>query len=127
MFQRQKQTYSVHFRTAAAIQIARVFRIYASDDRHTDCYLARDVSALTRGTWKLAQEVPVMQLQIASKDELIQRVRSEYLEMPGLQLSVPQACRLWGLDADTCGTVMDQLVQSKFLYRTRAGGFARPQ
>jgi hypothetical protein len=81
------------------------------------------------GEWKLAQEVPMMPaaLQTAIGDELVQRVRSEFLEMPGLQLSVPQACRLWGLDATTCGSLMEQLVQSKFLYRTRAGGFARPQ
>lgn len=77
--------------------------------------------------WKLAQEVPVMYVQTAIKDELIQRVRSEFLEMPGLQLNVAQACRLWGIDADTCGSLMEQLVQSKFLHRTRAGGFARPQ
>lgn len=64
---------------------------------------------------------------IQDERELIQRVRSEYLEMPGLQLSVPQACRLWGLDATTCGSLMEQLVQTKFLCRTRTGGFARPQ
>ena len=66
-------------------------------------------------------------VQTAIGDDLVQRVRSEFLEMPGLQLSVPQACRLWGLDATTCGTLMEQLVKSKFLHRTRAGGFARPQ
>lgn len=59
------------------------------------------------------------------KEELVQRVRSEFLEMPGLQLNVPQACRLWGLDRSTCGDLMEQLVQSNFLRRTRAGGFAR--
>ena len=69
----------------------------------------------------------MMPVQTAIEDALMQRVRSEFLEMPGLQLSVPQACRLWGLDATTCGVVMEQLVQTKFLYRTRAGGFARPQ
>jgi hypothetical protein len=66
-------------------------------------------------------------VQTAVQDDLIQRVRSEFLEMPGLQLNVPQACRLWGLDATTCGSLMEQLVKSNFLYRTRAGGFARPQ
>ena len=69
----------------------------------------------------------MMPVQTAARDDLIQRVRSEFLEMPGMQLSVPQACRLWGLDPSTCDTVMEQLVQTKFLYRTRAGGFARPQ
>lgn len=69
----------------------------------------------------------MMPVPTTTQDELIQRVRSEFLEMPGLQLSVPQACRLWGLDAATCGTLMEQLVKTNFLQRTRAGGFARPQ
>jgi hypothetical protein len=92
-----------------------------------NCWSARDTISFPGGTWKLAQEVPIMPVQTAIEDDLMQRVRSEFLEMPGLQLSVPQACRLWGLDASICGELMEQLVKTKFLYRTRAGGFARPQ
>jgi hypothetical protein len=33
--------------------------------------------------------------------ELLRRVRAEYLEMPGLRLTAPQAQRLFGLDAET--------------------------
>jgi hypothetical protein len=66
-----------------------------------------------------------MPAEAAVRDDLVHRVRSEYLEMPGLQLSVPQACKLWGLDAGTCGDLMEQLVRTKFLCRTRAGSFAR--
>jgi hypothetical protein len=72
-----------------------------------------------------AEEVPVLPVETVMREELVQRVRSEYLEMPGLRLSVPQACRLWGLDAGTCGELMDQLVRANFLCRTRSGSFSR--
>ena len=34
--------------------------------------------------------------------DVLQRVQGEFLEMPGLRLSEPQARRLWGLDAEQC-------------------------
>jgi hypothetical protein len=39
----------------------------------------------------------------------------EYLEMPGLSLTIPQACRMWNLDAGACTTAFDRLVASGFL------------
>ena len=61
----------------------------------------------------------------AVPDALFRRVQGEFLEMPGLCLTQPQACRLWGLDRDTCGMVLSRLVDSKFLKRTREGGFVQ--
>jgi len=40
----------------------------------------------------------------------IARVVGEYRDMPGLSLTVRQAQRLFGLDADTCQRVLDSLV-----------------
>jgi hypothetical protein len=48
-------------------------------------------------------------------DTLIGRARSEFIEMPGLQLTVPQAARLWGLGERVCRAVIDALVESEFL------------
>jgi hypothetical protein len=48
-------------------------------------------------------------------DLLLQRVYGEYLEMPGLRLTRQQAQRLWGLDEQTCRSVLDFLVDAKFL------------
>jgi len=45
----------------------------------------------------------------------MRRVKGEYLEMPGLQLTYAQAQRLWGLDADTCRAILDTLVRRNFL------------
>ncbi len=56
-------------------------------------------------------------------DELLARVRGEYLEMPGLRLTVSQASRLWGLDAAVCEALLSCLEASGFLRQTRAGAF----
>ena len=42
---------------------------------------------------------------------LVDRVRSEFIEMPGLRLTLPQAARLWGLDLTSCEAVVDVLVR----------------
>jgi hypothetical protein len=56
---------------------------------------------------------------------LLQRVRSEFMEMPGLQLTVPQAARLWGLDAGSSRQVIDALVEGSFLRWTDRGTVVR--
>jgi hypothetical protein len=58
-------------------------------------------------------------------DDVLWRVQGEFLEMPGLRLTEPQARRLWGLDADFCGALLGTLVDAKFLFRTRDGAFMR--
>ena len=55
--------------------------------------------------------------------ELLVRIRAEYVEMPGLKLTTPQARRLWGLDGATCDTALAALVNAKFLSRTLEGLF----
>ena len=58
-------------------------------------------------------------------DEIIMRVQGEFLEMPGLRLTEPQARRLWGLDAASCDALLGALMDAKFLFRTRDGAFMR--
>ena len=53
-------------------------------------------------------------------EQTLQRVYSEYLEMPGMRLTRQQAQRLYGLDEHTCTQVLDYLVEAGFL--VRAGG-----
>jgi hypothetical protein len=52
---------------------------------------------------------------LSDADVLVQRVCAEFIEMPGLNLTFPQAMRLWGLDATACRQVIDHLVRSRFL------------
>ena len=56
---------------------------------------------------------------------VVQRVRAEFLEMPGLTLTVPQAARLWSLDTTVCAAVLETLEQARCLVRTRTSAFSR--
>jgi hypothetical protein len=50
-------------------------------------------------------------------------VQAEYLEMPGLQLTRPQICRLWGFEDATCEVLLAQLLADGFLRRTPHGAY----
>lgn len=56
---------------------------------------------------------------------LLRRVKSEFIEMPGLQLTLPQASRLWALDAESSQQVIDELVGRSFLRWTSRGTVVR--
>jgi hypothetical protein len=58
---------------------------------------------------------------------LVDRVRGEFNEMPGLQLTVPQAAKLWGLEPAACKDVVDRLVDASFLRWTPAGTIVRAE
>jgi hypothetical protein len=52
--------------------------------------------------------------------ELHVRIQAEFNEMPGLKLTLPQASRLFNVDAGRCGRALDRLVDSGSL--SIAGG-----
>jgi hypothetical protein len=56
---------------------------------------------------------------------LMEQVRAEYGEMPGLSVTLPQAQRLWGADQPTCEEVFGRLVAKGLLRRTAKGRFVR--
>ena len=58
-------------------------------------------------------------------DNVLQRIQGEFVEMPGLRLTAAQAQRLWGLERDVCDALLNELVDAKFLSRTRDGAFIR--
>ncbi len=62
---------------------------------------------------------------LASREHLVRRVRSEFEEMPGLHLTLAQARVLLGLEAGCCQRVLDELVREGFLVRTRSNQYAR--
>jgi hypothetical protein len=57
--------------------------------------------------------------------EIVARVRGEFLEMPGLQLTVAQAARLWGLEQRACRDLIEALVATAFLRWTPRGTVVR--
>ena len=58
---------------------------------------------------------------------LLDIVRGEYVEMPGLRLSSRQAQRLWAIDAETCNAVLGALERVHFLEQTADGEFMRAE
>ena len=54
---------------------------------------------------------------------LLDRIRGEFREMPGLKISITQACRLWNLNEEVCRDALDALIAEGFLLRTPSGGF----
>jgi hypothetical protein len=56
---------------------------------------------------------------------LLLRIRGEFLEMPGLRLTLRQAMRLWHLDAATCEAALRVLVEHQFLAHGAHGTFRR--
>jgi hypothetical protein len=69
-----------------------------------------------------------LEVAIVSKPyALVERIRGEFIEMPGLQLTVAQASRLWGLDVAACRHVIEVLVEAAFLRWTPAGTIIRAE
>lgn len=56
---------------------------------------------------------------------LLSLIRSEYLEMPGLSLTAAQAQRLWHVDTASCDSALSELVEDKFLKRSKSGQYLR--
>lgn len=73
-----------------------------------------------------SDRVAPMPTETPSTDhEILRRIKGEFLEMPGMQLTLGQAQRLWGLHRESCHALLEDLVHQRFLVRTRDGSFAR--
>ena len=64
----------------------------------------------------------MMQPTVTGADHLV-RIQAEYREMPGLKLTAAQASRFWSLGPDDSRTLLDQLVESRFMWRTADGHY----
>jgi hypothetical protein len=58
-------------------------------------------------------------------DDVLARLRAEYLEMPGLRLKAEQVQRLCGIESRVSQSVLEALVDAKFLCVTSGGHYAR--
>jgi hypothetical protein len=56
---------------------------------------------------------------------ILQRIRAEYLEMPGLTLRAEQVQRLCGVERAVCDAALDALVASGFLSMRSDGAYGR--
>jgi len=57
--------------------------------------------------------------------DVVERVRSEYLEMPGMRLTTRQVQRLCGIGAALCDAVLESMVESRFLAVRPDGTYVR--
>jgi DNA-binding IclR family transcriptional regulator len=55
----------------------------------------------------------------------LERLRAEFLEMPGLRLTLEQVQRLCGVEPTMCQAILDAMVDAKFLRRKPDGTYAR--
>jgi hypothetical protein len=69
--------------------------------------------------------LPVLRSNAMEIHALVDRVKAEFNEMPGLRLTVPQATRLWGLERAQCVSVVDALIRSSFLRWGHGGTIVR--
>jgi hypothetical protein len=60
-----------------------------------------------------------------SHNAMVNRIRAEFLEMPGLRLTLEQAQRLCGVERALCQRVLDTLVEMNFLCVKADGAYAR--
>ena len=58
-------------------------------------------------------------------NEQIDRIQSEYREMPGLRLTFEQMLRLWMLDRRTGRVLLKRLLDARFLEATSDGQYVR--
>ena len=64
-------------------------------------------------------------LTTATRAQLLRRIKAEYIEMPGLRLTVAQAGRLWGLDVPACLDLLERLITERFLQLRPDGTYSR--
>jgi hypothetical protein len=58
-------------------------------------------------------------------EDVLNGLRAEYLEMPGLGLTSEQVQRLCGVERTICQLVLNSLVESKFLCLKADGAYTR--
>ena len=64
-------------------------------------------------------------MSASAPDRFLERIRAEYLEMPGLRLKHEQVERLCGVEHAVCQKALDALVEAKFLCVKADGAYGR--
>ena len=65
-----------------------------------------------------------MLMSITDTSFVARLIRAEFREMPGMQLTLSQAAKLWHLPIDDCASLLDALVVEGFLARGRDDRFS---
>jgi CheY-like chemotaxis protein len=115
----------------------------STDIRDLDLQRATDLGLLAIATWPgnarkmvgavkgmLAVDRPQRRksdrlASVSAHQQVLDRIRAEFLEMPGMTLTIQQVQRLCGIDGSICQIVLDALVESKFLGINANGTYTR--
>ena len=63
--------------------------------------------------------------RLSPPEQVLQRVRAEYDDLPSLRLTPSQAQRMFDLEPRACAALLDTLLNENFLTRTSDGVFIR--
>jgi hypothetical protein len=66
-----------------------------------------------------------MQMRHVIDAELLVRIRGEFLEMPGLRVTIADAARLWQLEPGACRALLTALVEQHSLSVTKDGAYVQ--
>jgi hypothetical protein len=58
-------------------------------------------------------------------EDVLNQLRAEFIEMPGMRLQVQQVQRLCGIEREMCQRVLDSLLESNFLCLKPDGHYVR--
>jgi hypothetical protein len=64
-------------------------------------------------------------MNMSLHQQMLERIRAEYLEMPGLRLKLEQVERLCGIERSICQGALDLLVKANFLCVKSDGCYTR--
>ena len=73
---------------------------------------------------RLPSTVPAERRDEAARHALLCRIHSEFKDMPGLSLTLPQAARLFALRADIASRVLHRLSDDRVLRQRSDGRFS---
>jgi hypothetical protein len=83
-----------------------------------------DATRIVEERWDARhKEVAMNSTHSRADRQLLGRIRSEFLEMPALCLTVRQAARLWNVDIRTSESALRLLVSQHFLHQTTDGQY----
>ena len=75
----------------------------------------------------IAVQLPAARRDAGARQALRDRILSEFREMPGMTLTVPQAARLFGIPTSACERILVQCTQAGVLHRRQTGCYGLPR
>lgn len=96
-----------------------------TDTAHPDPRLAKldDITLRPLGVMTVTTRPSTERRNLTQRRALTQRMLSEFDEMPGTCLTLPQATRLFGVAPDVCQRILNELVAKGLLRLTADSRF----